>query len=675
MNKRCILYLRLSDEDQNKLNPDELSESIKNQELMLKDFAAKKGWKITGIYSDEDYSGIDANRPEFNKMLKECEKGKADIVLCKTQSRFTRDMELVEKYLHNKFKEWNVRFVSIIDNADTFNEENKKARQINGLVNEWFLDDTSTNIRKTFKIKREKGQFTGSFAPYGYQKDPENKNHLVIDPIAALTIKKIYDEYLKGYGLNKIANNLNKDNILSPLEYKIMNGSKLQIPLIKNYINYEYIKKTGTYIIDINYFNNEGKILKNLITYNYLTTDKRTFNNKCDIVLKTYSNNKMKIYYTTDKINHKNFHSNNWILLNENECLPKNTTCIATFIKKIDRMNSINYQFEITLKENIKQDIFYFDIIKTIDNEIINLNFNIRIRNKHKWTQQTIKKFLTDEVYIGNLVQFKTTYVSYKNHTIIHNDKDKWIRAYNTHEAIIDKDLWNTIQNRIKEKTRSTKKGICHPFTNKIYCMNCNKVFCKCGKNNKNGYGYLCCKDKYKKWSNCNNNKYLNEEDLHNLIKEKINNLLKHFYDENILNEIQKQEKNNIVFKEKIDNLQEELSIINKKLNNKNSYLGKIYEDRINGIITDDEFIILKTKFNDDSIKLNNRIISIKKEIEETKLKTLKTKKEKIFSEQYKPIENLNIEIIDCLIHKILIGNYNKKANSREIKIIWNFTI
>ena len=112
-----------------------------------------------------------------------CENGEVTLVLCKTQSRFSRDMEIIEKYIHGKFLEWDVRFVSIVDHADTQVAGNKKARQINGLINEWYLEDLSDNIRRTLNHKKKNGEFTGSFAPYGYMIDPKNKNHLIIDPV------------------------------------------------------------------------------------------------------------------------------------------------------------------------------------------------------------------------------------------------------------------------------------------------------------------------------------------------------------------------------------------------------------------------------------------------------------------------------------------------------------
>ena len=99
---RVAIYTRLSREDDDKQNLNDESESIQNQKSMLINYAVENNWDIYNIYCDEDYSGIDSTRPEFNKLLEDAKNHKFDIVLCKTQSRFTRDMEIVEKYLHNK---------------------------------------------------------------------------------------------------------------------------------------------------------------------------------------------------------------------------------------------------------------------------------------------------------------------------------------------------------------------------------------------------------------------------------------------------------------------------------------------------------------------------------------------------------------------------------------------
>lgn len=223
---RVAIYCRLSDEDKNKVNISDESESIQNQKNLLMRFALEKGWEIYKIYSDDDYSGLDKCRPSFNEMLKEAEFNKFNIILCKHQSRFTRDIELVEKYLHNKFIDWGIRFVTVVDGVDTFDKNNKKSRQINGLVNEWYCEDISEAIKSVFKLKQQQGKFIGSFPSFGYQKDPNIKNKLIIDPEASEIVKMIFNWYLKGYGIKQITYLLNEKQIPNPTKYKQLNGDK-----------------------------------------------------------------------------------------------------------------------------------------------------------------------------------------------------------------------------------------------------------------------------------------------------------------------------------------------------------------------------------------------------------------------------------------------------------------
>ena len=149
---KVAIYCRLSEEDRNKQFETDDSGSIQNQKAMLMQYAMEQGWELYNIYSDDDYAGADRRRPEFNRLLEDAEKRRFDIILCKTQSRFTRELELVEKYIHGLFPLWGIRFISIVDNADTANKGNKKSRQINGLVNEWYLEDMSDNIRSVLKF-------------------------------------------------------------------------------------------------------------------------------------------------------------------------------------------------------------------------------------------------------------------------------------------------------------------------------------------------------------------------------------------------------------------------------------------------------------------------------------------------------------------------------------------
>lgn len=217
---KAAIYCRLSKEDVDKGGQVKESESIINQTLMLLDYVKQQGFELYEVYKDDDYSGLYDDRPGFEKLIRDAEAGKFQVVVAKTQSRFTRNMEHLEKYLHHDFPMWGVRFIGMVDNSDTANRGNKKARQINGLVNEWYCEDLSENIRASYRIKQKNGQFLGSSTPYGYVKDPDDRHKLVPDPYAADVVRRIFSLYLLGIGKGRIAQILTEEGILIPTEYK-----------------------------------------------------------------------------------------------------------------------------------------------------------------------------------------------------------------------------------------------------------------------------------------------------------------------------------------------------------------------------------------------------------------------------------------------------------------------
>ncbi|MEG1771740.1 MAG: recombinase family protein [Clostridia bacterium] len=237
---KVAIYCRLSEEDRNKQNEIDDSKSIQNQKSLLVQYATELSWEIYSIYSDDDYTGSDRNRPEFKRLLEDAEQRKFDIVLCKTQSRFTRELELVEKYIHGLFPLWGIRFLSIVDNADTANKGNKKSRQINGLVNEWYLEDMSENIKSVLTNRRENGLHIGAFALYGYRKDPEKKGHLIIDEEAASVVREVFTLFSKGCGKTAIAHILNDRGIPNPSEYKRLQGLRYKSPKTKQSTLWKY---------------------------------------------------------------------------------------------------------------------------------------------------------------------------------------------------------------------------------------------------------------------------------------------------------------------------------------------------------------------------------------------------------------------------------------------------
>ena len=221
----CAIYCRLSREDEEKRQWE--SESIQNQRAMLEEYARERGWQVYDVHCDEDYSGADAARPDFCRLLRDAEKGRFQIVLCKTQSRFTRNAVTAERYLHEVFPRWGIRFVTVVDRVDTALPGNKKARQINSLVNEWYAEELSENIRAVFRRKMALGQFLGNYAPYGYKKDPADRHHLIIDQETAEVVQKIYTLYLSGLSCKMIAEQLTQGSVLTPSQMKKRRGEDL----------------------------------------------------------------------------------------------------------------------------------------------------------------------------------------------------------------------------------------------------------------------------------------------------------------------------------------------------------------------------------------------------------------------------------------------------------------
>lgn len=255
LKNRAVLYLRLSKEDVDKLIKGDDSASIKNQRLLLTDYALEHDFKIVEVYSDDDESGLYDNRPDFDRMITDAKLGNFDIIIAKTQARFSRNMEHIERYLHHELPNLGIRFIGVVDGVDTDDIANKKTRQINGLVNEWYCEDLSKNIRSAFRAKMKDGQFLGSSCPYGYVKDPKNHNHLVIDEYAAGVVRDIFKMYLSGMGKARIGKTLTSQGVLIPSVYKreilgvnYYNAKALETTKIWSYQTIHMILNNETYI-------------------------------------------------------------------------------------------------------------------------------------------------------------------------------------------------------------------------------------------------------------------------------------------------------------------------------------------------------------------------------------------------------------------------------------------
>ncbi len=229
--KITALYCRLSVEDtkdEKKNGKEDLSNSIQNQKVMLLQYARDHRFPHPTFFIDDGYSGVTYDRPGFQKMLDEIEAGHVGAVITKDLSRLGRNSALTGLYINYTFPQNDVRYIAINDHFDSINP-NSTDSDIAGIknwFNEFFAKDTSRKIRAVQKAKGERGERLTVHVPYGYMKNPENPKEWVIDEEAAQVVKKIFTLCMNGRGPSQIADQLEKDKILTPTAYKNKQGVK-----------------------------------------------------------------------------------------------------------------------------------------------------------------------------------------------------------------------------------------------------------------------------------------------------------------------------------------------------------------------------------------------------------------------------------------------------------------
>ena len=516
---KAAIYCRLSEEDRNKQFETDDSNSIQNQKAMLLQYAMEQGWEVYNLYSDDDYTGSDRRRPEFNRLLEDAKAHRFDIVLCKTQSRFTRELELVEKYIHGLFPIWGIRFVSIVDNADTANKGNKKSRQINGLVNEWYLEDMSENIRSVLTNRRQNGFHIGAFALYGYKKDPNQKGHLLIDEEAAAVVREVFTLFSQGYGKTAIARMLNDRGIPNPTEYKRLHGLRYQQP---------------------------------------------------------------------------------------------------------------------------------------------------KRKNSTLWKYFAISDMLTNEIYIGNMVQGKYGSVSYKTKQNKPRPQSEWYRVEGTHKAIIDRPLWNRVQSMIAERAKPFDCGTVGLFARKAICANCGYTM-RSSKNR--GRHYLQCSNRHVAKDACIGS-FISVEKLERMVIDELNRLAAAYLDKDEL-------ERNIEFCENLQGqkkqLLDTLATYEKRIAEYTKGLRDLYMDKVKGLLNDSDFSALSKEFSSEKSRLERVLLDGQRQLAELEDRIAAGDNRKALVERYINLEHLTREIVEILIDHITVGKRIPGTRDVPIEIHWNF--
>jgi len=244
---RAVKYIRLSSADDNKQGE---SNSVVNQRKMIDDYLKiHPEIEVVGEYVDDGVSGLVFDRPKFNAMMEFIQDGEANCIISKDLSRLGRDRIETGRYLRRIFPAFGVRFIAINDNIDTLNDSMDGLYvSVKSIMNEEHCRDTSKKTRDALKSKRANGEYTGACPIYGYKKDGNDRNRLVIDDYPASIVRDIFNMKIDGYSAVSIAETLNRRGVLSPIEYKRDRG--LPHPK-KGYADVRCAKWSATTIIRI----------------------------------------------------------------------------------------------------------------------------------------------------------------------------------------------------------------------------------------------------------------------------------------------------------------------------------------------------------------------------------------------------------------------------------------
>ena len=241
------LYARLSKDDD--LVGD--SNSIVHQKEILAKYAKEHGFTNIEFYVDDGFSGTNFNRPDFQRMMADAEEGKISTVIVKDMSRFGRDYIMVGYYTEIYFSNLDIRFIAINDNVDSNIQTENDLTPFKNVFNEWYARDTSKKIRAVFRAKGNSGKHLTTNPPFGYKKDPNDKDKWIIDDEAAATVRRIFQMYVDGYRISEIGHKLTEEKVETPILYYMNRGIKTnarsEYPEIWDLMSIKYILSQTAY--------------------------------------------------------------------------------------------------------------------------------------------------------------------------------------------------------------------------------------------------------------------------------------------------------------------------------------------------------------------------------------------------------------------------------------------
>lgn len=231
MEEKAAVYCRLSQDDGSVGE----SGSIQTQRTLLTQYCKEQHISIADYYCDDGWSGTNFERPEFQRMLEDIESGKVNTVIVKDLSRFGREYAQMGMYIEHYFEQKNVRFISVAESIDSAKGLDNLVLPFTNVINSFYARQASTKTRAAHQARARSGMFMGSRAPFGYQKDPDDRHHLIVDPPAADVVRDIFRMFADGIGYVRMTKILREKGVLNPQAYFNQNNP--------NYYKSDYWRK------------------------------------------------------------------------------------------------------------------------------------------------------------------------------------------------------------------------------------------------------------------------------------------------------------------------------------------------------------------------------------------------------------------------------------------------
>ncbi|MFI3260286.1 MAG: recombinase family protein [bacterium] len=506
---KIAAYIRLSDEDRNKINRGDESESIINQRSIINDYIVKCNGKVSREYIDDGLSGTNFERPAFEQMIKDIETKNIDLIITKDLSRLGRDHIETGYYIEKYFPENRIRYIAITDYYDSFITSNELVL-FKLTFNDMYSKDISKKIISSFDAKKRQGLYLGSFAPYGYKKNPENRHQLIIDSNTSVWVRKMVDLILENKSSYFIAEYLTDNHVPIP---SVVSGAP------------------------------NGK----------------------------------------------------------------------------------------------------------------------KVEGNGIWYSSTVRRILSSQIYVGDMVQSVYKKVNYKSKKIIKNEEVDWIIVKNTHEAIITREEFEIIRNKLENSNKVKNTGdlsVEKPLlSGLLICAECGRsISIQRKKAERSLYRRTYC-NYYRKHSKRNlcTPHSLKYEKLELTILEYVENICKNYLNdieyEKIINkskDVKKEEFNTVLLK--IKHLEKEIQKINEKI-------STLYEDKINDVISLELFKMITKEEEKKSIELNKQLKELNEISINMKSDTINDEKnnKKIIKEFIKS-KYKSRDLINSIIEKIVIS-------------------